>query len=182
MQPNLLCRIWDDFQPRLLLIARSVATSGDVESCAEDAVQGAFIELARLAEPPADVRGWLVRVTRNRMIDFGRREGRRRRRDRLLGREIWFDATSEGSGVDSESAGELTEQLRDLPAEHRQIVVMAHWGDMSFAQIAELLSSSKSTVHRRYREAIQLLRRHVDPPAADRAASKPPTLRVTSRD
>lgn len=162
MQPSHLCKIWDDFQSRLLLIARSVAVSGDAESCAEDAVQEAFIELARQTTPPTDVRGWLVRVTRNRMIDYGRREDRRRRRDQQRGRETWFAATSD-SNTNPDWAIELTEQLRGLPPELRQIVVMAHWGEMSFLQIAEVLGSSKSTVHRRYTEAIELLREQMIP-------------------
>ncbi|MEM9826571.1 MAG: sigma-70 family RNA polymerase sigma factor [Planctomycetota bacterium] len=166
MSPAQLCQIWDAFQPRLLLIARSMAGSSELESHAEDAVQEAFIELARTQNPPNDVEGWLVQVTRRRMIDFRRREQSQKRRDHLHGtraqaRDSWFESDAHTSIEERELHVQLTSELRKLPDQNRQIIVLAHWGNQSFAQIAKLTESSKSTVHRRYAESIERLREAV---------------------
>lgn len=109
MEPAELCRIWDEYQPRLLLIARACAGGlwGRGEELAEDAVQEAFIELTAQPIVPRDPLGWLVRVARNRLIDWQRSDQRRQQRE-LARRQVsenvsWFVATDCGDASDLES-------------------------------------------------------------------------------
>ena len=145
----MLCRLWDQHQPRLLLIARSIGQP------AEDAVQEAFIELAKLPMPPDDPLGWMVRVIRNRMITWHRGERRRQDRETTRADPRWFDQTDPSLGVD---AAELTAAVHALPALQRQAIVMHLWGEMTFVQIGQTLETSSSTAHRHYSEGLRALR------------------------
>jgi len=165
VDPAELCRIWDEYQPRLLLIARACAGGlwGRGEELAEDAVQEAFIELTAQPILPRDPLGWLVRVARNRLIDWQRSDQRRQQREmarrQVSERASWFIATECGDTV---AAEELTVALRALPDRQREIVVMVHWGSMTYEQIAELVDCSTSTVHRHYAAALKALRGQFD--------------------
>lgn len=121
MDPAELCRIWDVYQPRLLLIARACAGGlwGRGEELAEDAVQEAFIELTAQPIVPRVPLGWLVGVARNRLIDWQRSDQRRQQREMARGqvseRASWFIATECGDTVASEELTLALRALRDQP-------------------------------------------------------------------
>src|SRR5436190_22156457 len=73
--PELLGQLLDRHAAALVLLARQWCSSP------EDAVQEAFVELARQAECPRDPAAWLHRVVRNAAIDAGRAETRRWRHE-----------------------------------------------------------------------------------------------------
>ncbi len=66
----------------------------------------------------------------------------------------WF------SPPDRDIAGErnLRRALADLPHDQREIVVLHIWGDLTFSQIADLLSINSNTAASRYRYALGKLR------------------------
>ncbi|HSG69944.1 MAG TPA: RNA polymerase sigma factor, partial [Planctomycetaceae bacterium] len=108
------------------------------------------------------VSAWLFTVTRNKSISASRS---RRRRVRHESRHAethpcWFEESFE-TGLD---AREISRLLDDLPGEQREILVMRVWGELTFEEIAELTSSSSSTCHRRYQEALEQLRKKVGLP------------------
>lgn len=136
----------------LLLFARQF---GD---CAEDVVQEAFIKLATVAPPPEQVVPWLYRVVRNEAIAAKRSWFRRRRREqRVGGTEIWFANVDDL--LDAKTA---TAALADLSLEVREIIVARLWSGLTFEQIAELVDSPLTTVHRRYREGLAALREKLE--------------------
>lgn len=136
---------------RLLLIARAIGEPAD------DAVQEAFIRLAVQKSVPDDPLAWLVRVTRNQLLQW-HRSGKRRevRQQALQAQRNWFTCVDLDSQLD---AVEVTVALQQLPAELREVVVMHLWGELSFEQIASLTSISRSAAHRRYTAAVEELRR-----------------------
>ena len=73
-------------------------------------------------------------------------------------RESWFLPADSvlGESVDVKAL------LRRLPPLEREIVVARLWGELSYAQIAELVGRSTSAVHRRYQRALAELGRIVD--------------------
>lgn len=79
IEATTLAELWDDHSDRLLLIARSIGGP------AEDAVQEAFVALASQAIMPTDPMAWLVRVTRNRLLQWHRSGKRRRTRETAVG-------------------------------------------------------------------------------------------------
>lgn len=147
-----LTEIWDRHANRLLLIARAMGGS------AEDAVQEAFVSLARQSEMPDDPMAWLVRVARNHQLQLRRGERRRRQRESRVGQYGWFDreVNVADSRIDARS---VTEALMRLPSPTREIIVMRLWGEMTFEAIAEVVELSRATVHREFHGGLQALKR-----------------------
>ena len=134
------------------------------EDAAEDVVQTAvwkFLwEFGGKRKPlPENTAGWLFRVVRNEMNHRFRREKLKRRHNQQYAesREVWFTPSLETT-VDAKI---VTENLRKLPMENREVIVAKIWGELSFEEIAELLGTSRSTAHRRYVEGLAELKNMV---------------------
>jgi RNA polymerase sigma-70 factor (ECF subfamily) len=131
-------------------------------SQAEDVVQEALVSLLTERRPPRNPLAWMYRAVRNSAIDAARAGVRRRRREQAvaLSRREWFDPRPEAL-LDAQVAQRA---LEELAPEFRQIVVMRIWGELGFAEIAEVLDLSVSTVHTRYVAAIKQLRCALEKP------------------
>jgi RNA polymerase sigma-70 factor (ECF subfamily) len=129
---------------------------------AEDVVQEALTALLTQRRLPNDPVAWMARAVRNAAIDHARSASRRRRREQAVAqdRREWFLASA-----DARLDGQTAEQaLQTLPAELREIVVLRIWGQMGFAQIAQAVQLSVSTVHDRYVSALAQLRIALEKP------------------
>lgn len=146
-----LAEIWDAHADRLLLIARSIGGP------AEDAVQEAFISLATQAQLPDDPLAWLVRVTRNRLLQWQRGSRRRRARESVVSVVEWFDCDL--LRVDRQlDAREVTAALQRLPSPDREVIVMHLWGEMSFESIAEVIGGSRASANRAFHRGLERLK------------------------
>jgi RNA polymerase sigma-70 factor (ECF subfamily) len=119
---------------------------------AEDAVQEALVELVRKDPPPDNPLAWLYLATRRRAMNQARAEQRRAKHQRRAGeeRENWF-VTGDDRRDEPIDLEALLSRLPDL---EREIVVARIWGELSFAQIADLVQQPLSSVHRRYQRAL----------------------------
>ncbi len=92
IDPQHLAELWRSKAAVLQLLARTRC------DFAEDCVQEAFIRLSSQEPIPDDPMGWLVRVIRNRAIDYARREQRRKIRELELvaERPQWFVESESG--------------------------------------------------------------------------------------
>jgi RNA polymerase sigma-70 factor, ECF subfamily len=117
---------------------------------------------SRLEKPIA----WVYRAVRNGAIDQARSRSRRRRREQAVAetRCDWFDPRPDAI-IDAQIAERALQQLR---AEHREIVVLRIWNDLSFVEIAEILGLSVSTVHDRYNAALKQLRIALEKPCPNK--------------
>jgi RNA polymerase sigma-70 factor (ECF subfamily) len=149
MEAKEFAALVDQHAARLMLFARQWC------HVPEDAVQEAFLKLARLAVPPDDPLAWLYRATRNAAIDAGKSQRRRERREQASARRDWF---VQGE-VDGLSAEEAVAALERLPAEQREVIVARLWGGLSFEQIGAVMGCSASSAHRRHEAGIEALRR-----------------------
>jgi RNA polymerase sigma factor (sigma-70 family) len=142
-----LAETWDLCADRLLLIARSIGGP------AEDAVQEAFIALARQQYLPDDPLAWLVRVTRNQLMQWHRSQQRRRHRETFAYRPNWFD--NEVVQIDQEiDAREVTAALISMPSPQREVIVMHLWGGMTFEAIGQVLELSRAKAHRSFHQGV----------------------------
>jgi RNA polymerase sigma factor (sigma-70 family) len=151
LEPELLGRLLDRHADRLELYARQLC------NCPEDAVQEAFVELARLPALPAELVPWLYRVVRNKAISASRVVRRQKSHESQAaghGR-AWFESTP-GDAIDAAAAVVI---LEELPQLEREVVVARIWGGLSFQQIGELIGATDSTAHRRYESALDAIRR-----------------------
>ena len=122
----------------------------------DDCVQQALIRLATTTPLPDAPVPWLYRVVRNEAISRWRSDRRRRKRESL--------ATQCRSRFHSEppneiDTSELEQALATLPLEQHEIVVARIWGGLSFEAIAVATDSTSSTVHRRYQQGLEQLKK-----------------------
>jgi RNA polymerase sigma-70 factor (ECF subfamily) len=146
-----------DRAPGLTLYARQWL---DDAAAAEDAVQEALTSLLSQRPPPNDPIAWMFRAVRNAAIDQARSSSRRRRREQAVAelRREWFE-----TGVDALiDAKDAQAALADLPPASREIVVLRIWSDLGFAQIADVMQMSLSTVHDRYVAALRQMRTRLE--------------------
>mgnify|MGYP002624017697 CR=1 FL=1 len=102
----------------------------------DDCVQEAFIALCRQNPLPTNIAAWLHRVTRNHAISRGRRRQRQVRhetRHRQM-QPAWFEHQ------DDVDTSEITQALRKLPDEQREVIVARIWGELGLQEIADVLS------------------------------------------
>jgi RNA polymerase sigma-70 factor (ECF subfamily) len=154
MDPEILGQLIDRFAASLELYARQWCDAP------EDVVQEAFLKLATQAYCPVNPPSWLFRTVRNGAINAGIAGDRRRRHEAAaaVDRLAWFEeGTSAGSGllIDAEATQAA---LLDLPGDQREVIVARVWGGLSFEQVADLVGSSSSSVHRVYQAGLQALR------------------------
>ena len=146
-------------------LVRFAATVTGNQADAEDALQAVFSLLARHPRLLASASlpwPYLLRSIRNEALRLARRRGRTR--------EIPADPASSGDSADpalqvaiEETGACVRRVLQSLPLEQLEVVVLKHWEDLTFAEIAESLNLSQNTVASRYRYAIEKLQRGLEP-------------------
>jgi RNA polymerase sigma-70 factor (ECF subfamily) len=126
---------------------------------AEDAVQDAFVRLARHRERlrgVADPIAYLFRTARNEGIRRLERENRDRARTTDLGDPPASGAATGIEQVDnSDWASALLGNLSDT---EREVVELKIFGQLTFREIATVIELPQGTVATRYRDALARLR------------------------
>lgn len=124
----------------------------------EDCVQDAFVQLLRQPAVPDNAGAWLFRVVRNRALSTRRSDMRRTKHEQRAAVEQPGCFVSAAGPLD---ADEVARALEMLPGEQREIVVARIWGELTLQQVAEVVQLPRSTVHRRYHEALATLRKQL---------------------
>lgn len=130
---------------------------------AEDVVQQSFLALWRGTYDPSRgaVGTWLLAVTHHKAVDTVRREGSRR--SRMTTEQALVEIAATGPGPDDEAWRRLRAEhtraaLRDLPAEQREVVLLAYYGGYTQREIAEMTGLPLGTVKTRTVAAMRSLR------------------------
>jgi len=147
--------LYDRWARSLLRVARVMLKS---DTDAEDAVQDVFLQLARRRDLLSQVRDLdaylfaILRHTAGRMAQTRRNEQQRLRQ--LL----------PAVPRDAEIAlpDELDTALDALPFEQREVIALKLDGNLTFAQIAEVLGIRPNTAASRYRYALAKLRQSLE--------------------
>lgn len=124
---------FERLRPRLVALARSLATHDEAEDVVHDAYLLAQRNLDRLRDPAA-LEGWLSRIVVNRAFELHRR---RIRLDRLLPRPAAAQATRDLG---------LRELIERLPARSRVVVVLHYGHGYALGEIAALLDLTPTNV------------------------------------
>ena len=146
----------------LTLYARQFFENGSFHA-AEEVVQEVFHRLSQQPNLPENPVAWLYTAVRNGAISAARSDKRRERRETNWHGTNWHGATrqpplfqpDDDSPLDTEK---IALCLAKLDGEDREIVTLHLWSDLPFSEIASLLGKPKTTVYRRYQEALEVLR------------------------
>lgn len=136
----------------------------DDAQLAEDVVQQVFLALWQGSGYDASrgaVSTWLLSVTHHKAVDAVRRESRRR--TRLAGEQALLETAASGPGPDDQAWAALRAErtrdgLRELPAEQREVLLLAYYGGYTQREIAEMTGLPLGTVKSRTLAAMRKLR------------------------
>lgn len=126
------------------------------ESDAKDVFQDALTESWQKTGGEVPERGMVLATIRRRAIDLGRSLDRRTRREQRAAAETddWF--APDFAAADTRS--HLSQAIRELPENLREVLVLRMWNDLTFPAIARLTGVPLATATSRYRYAIERLR------------------------
>ncbi len=107
---------------------------------------------------------WVMRIAHNLIVDYYRRNSKmpivpNREDCDLLDNIKMFDENAERSIIQQQTHQNLRKLLRMLPPEQRRVVILRHYGQYDFKDIAERTGVSINTALGRMRYAIINLRR-----------------------
>jgi len=136
----------------------------DDAQLAEDVVQQVFLALWKGTgyDPKRGaVSTWLMSMTHHKAVDSLRRESTRRKR--LAGEQALLELQALGPGPEDEAwlrlrAERTRDALRLLPAEHREVLLLAYYGGYTQREIADLTGLPLGTVKSRTLAAMRRLR------------------------
>jgi len=139
------------------------------EFLAEDIFQDTFIKVINtLKSGRYNEEGkflpWVLRIAHNLVIDFFRKEKRTPVITNGDGFDIFdvlgfYDESIEDKMVRDQTHKDLKTMIQMLPSEQKEVLIMRHYGDMSFKDIAEVTNVSINTALGRMRYALNNLRK-----------------------
>jgi RNA polymerase sigma-70 factor, ECF subfamily len=129
---------------------------------AEDAVQEVFVSLVRSRKRLAEVRDLEAYLFASLRRAAGRC-AQRRSRLRIASETVLQDAVARPEPHPRTGrCEELRRAMESLPPEQREVVVLKIDGELTFAQIGEVMDTSANTAASRYRYALEKLRELVE--------------------
>lgn len=139
----------------------------DDSQLAEDVVQQVFLAMWQGSgyDPGRGaVSTWLLSVTHHKAVDAVRRESNRRKR--LASEQTLLEVAAAGPGPDDETwqrlrADRTRQALRLLPAEQREVLLLAYFGGYTQREIADMTGLPLGTVKSRTLAAMRRLREHL---------------------
>jgi RNA polymerase sigma-70 factor (ECF subfamily) len=166
MKPNRFEELADRTRIKIHRFAYQLA--GNRED-AEDLTQEAFMRAYRSFETfngERSFENWVLRIVQNLFLDLVRSRKRRVKPmsyDALEDQSAWYDAPDKGPTPDQLVLARVQDPLLAKTVErlapiHREMLVMAHIEDLSYAEIAERLGLGIPTVRTRVHRAHKAMR------------------------
>lgn len=127
---------------------------------AEDVAQDVCIKLGKAIRGfrgEAEFTTWLYRLTYNATLDFMRARKRSRRNHEPEVVVLFKDRTGESPDANV-LGGELWEEVRNLPGQQRDAVLLVYAEDMTHAEAANVMGCSEKTVSWHLHEARKRLK------------------------
>ncbi len=107
---------------------------------------------------------WVIRIAHNLVIDYFRKE----KRTPLIATQEGFDIFSvihildenaEDRMIREQTHTDIRKLIEKLPEEQKEVLIMRHYGDLSFKEIADITEVSINTALGRMRYALNNLRK-----------------------
>lgn len=138
---------------------------------ADDLVQETIVRALAAREhfdPGTNLKAWLTKILYNFFVDHYRQRKRwvsTETRTRAES-EVWNEAADlnpgpEGHALRKELDQQISQALEKIPEEFRAPIVLVDMGDLSYEEVASILSCPTGTVRSRLSRARKLLRQHL---------------------
>jgi RNA polymerase sigma factor (sigma-70 family) len=141
------------------------------EVLAEDLFQDTFIKVIEiLKEGKYAEEGkflpWVLRIAHNLCMDYFRRTSRMPKVITQDGSDIfnvlYFEESAADKGtIQAETATTVRELMAQLPEEQREVLILRHYADLSFKEIAAITDVSINTALGRMRYALMNMRKMI---------------------
>jgi RNA polymerase sigma-70 factor (ECF subfamily) len=169
-QQDALAQLYDETSPMINgFLLRMLEHPEDAEEVLLDVYMKAWKFASSYTEERGTVPAWLVTMARNAAID---RIRQRRAQPRVMAFEgessaepASVAASPEEQVSQSERSSRVQRVLRELPREQREAVVLAFFGGLTHAELAERLGEPLGTVKGRIRMGLARLRSLLEEPA-----------------
>ena len=107
---------------------------------------------------------WVIRIAHNLVIDYFRKQKRNPVITNVEGFDIFdviqfYDEPLENMIIREQSHQDLKRMIQLLPTEQKEVLIMRHYGDLSFKEIADITGVSINTALGRMRYALNNLRK-----------------------
>jgi len=107
---------------------------------------------------------WVIRISHNLVIDHFRKEKRKPIVANVEGFDIFdvikvYDESTEDRMIKEQGHKDLRTLIHLLPSEQKEVLIMRHFGDLSFKEISEITGVSINTALGRMRYALTNLRK-----------------------
>jgi len=141
------------------------------EYLAEDIFQDTFIKVIKTLKAgryneEGKFLPWVLRIGHNLVIDHFRKQKRSPIITNTEGFDIFdvlgiYDESIEDKIVKEQTYNDLKTLIHLLPSEQKEVLIMRHYGDLSFKEIADLTDVSINTALGRMRYALNNLRKMI---------------------
>jgi len=141
---------------------------------AEDLFQDTFIKVIRTLKAgryndEGKFLPWVMRIAHNLVIDYYRKEKRTPLITNSEGFDIFdvlpfYDESMEEKMIRNQTHKDLRKMIQLLPDDQKEVLIMRHYGEMSFKEIAEVTDVSINTALGRMRYALNNLRKMMASP------------------
>ncbi|GAA4799733.1 sigma-70 family RNA polymerase sigma factor [Olivibacter ginsenosidimutans] len=138
---------------------------------AEDLFQDTFIKVIRTLQAgryndEGKFLPWAMRIAHNLVIDYYRKEKRAPLIANSEGFDIFdilpfYDESTEEKMIRQQTHKDLRKMIQLLPDDQKEVLIMRHYGEMSFKEIAEITDVSINTALGRMRYALNNLRKMI---------------------
>jgi len=144
------------------------------EKLAEDIFQDTFIKVIKsLRKGKYNEQGvfvsWVIRIAHNLTIDFFRKDKRMPTYSNdensdfdIFNSKKFSEETIEDEMVKAQIAADVRKLVQELPKEQKEVVLLRHFGNLSFKEISEQTGVSINTALGRMRYALINLRRLIE--------------------
>lgn len=151
---------WHELHPIVdTTVRRHVRDSGEAEDTVQDVLVELWLKRDRFDDAAGTPGGWATTVARRRAIDRVRSSTARTAREESFERERprFVQLVSEEVMVRLDRS-RLLDALDILNPPQREAIVLAYFGDRSYAEVARLLQIPEGTAKRRIRDGMARLR------------------------
>lgn len=149
---------YDDYFDR---IYRFTYYKTQCKEIAEDLTSQTFIKayesLDKYDPSKSSFSTWLYRIARNGIIDYYRT-----RKNTLDVLDVWDLRTDEDIERDFEDQSKLDQVMKameDIDKEHREIIIMRLWDNLSYAEIAQIIGKNEANCRMIFSRSINKLRK-----------------------